>query len=90
MSTTEHKKAIEKLIRFCDALKESLEKQLAAPPPPPKPTFVSRDTWEQMAYDVMDKATKSEVNGYRQIKLETAAKNMKQWKKAVVSCEVRM
>jgi hypothetical protein len=87
MSTTEHKKAIEKLIRFCDALKESLEKQLAAPPPPPKPTFVSRDTWEQMAYDVMDKATKSEVNGYRQIKLETAAKNMKQWKKAVVSCE---
>ena len=89
MSTTEHKKAIKQLIRFCDALKTSLEEQLAkTPPPPPQPKpFVFKDTWEQMAYDVMDKATKGEVNGYKQIKLETAAKNMKQWKKAVASCE---
>ena len=82
MTTTEQKKTIRQLIGFCDDLKKALEKQLATPPPP-KPTFVFNGTWEQMAYDVMDKATKGEVNGFLPIKLETAAKNMTQWKKAV-------
>ena len=90
MTTTEQKKTIRQLIGFCDALKKSLEKQLATPPPqappPPKPTFVLNGTWEQMAYDVMDRATKGEVNGFLPIKLETAAKNMTQWKKAVKEC----
>jgi hypothetical protein len=48
---------------------------------------VFNGTWEQMAYDVMDRATKGKVNGFEPIKPQTAAKNMTQWKKAVKECK---
>lgn len=73
------------------AVTESFVREVTLATATPAPTsapapFVFNGTWEQMAYDVMDKATKGEVNGFLPIKLETAAKNMTQWKKAVKEC----